>query len=399
MTAIAPTNPPDSQRTPAPDQAKPPPTDIFTALLATISPAPSGTHASQIGRKGAPAAQQKRPSADPIATVNPTDAAVAQLATRGPAKATVAAAQQDSTAARESAVSRPTIKSSKNLTAPGESAPKQDAGNSKDSLPAHHPISDSPTSQAVSAQANSVAAQGAAARSSTSIPPVRVVPQAGSTSTLTRLIQSTNLRGQPGAHSTPRAILRPVVAHHAQGRPTAKQTQQPQPHQRPEDPDTDFASQLSRGFSAILRQNGGSLTLHLQPQDLGEITIRMDMSPGKVAAAFEVESTQARDLLNDNLSTLRSALEARGIGVETLTINVSERSTQDAATAAEPEASGGANPDGGAQGHHRGDSGTDRPAAHIARSAPESLPEAGAAAGVDMGGAPLTVRLALDAVA
>ena len=202
--------------------------------------------------------------------------------------------------------------------------------------------------------------------------------------------------------------MRPVVAHEAQGRAGAKAAQQARPAQQTPDPESEFAAQLGRGFSAIMRQNGGSLTLRLQPQDLGEMTIRMGLQPGKVTAAFEVESEQARQLLDANMTTLRSALEARGLGVESLTVHVSDagRSTPEALATdpAEPGNHGGANapnPEGGTPGD-RGGTGADRPTADgaiaPARSENQVSPDAGVAPGVEVGGAQV-VRLVLDAVA
>jgi flagellar hook-length control protein FliK len=397
MTAIASTNALETQVASTVDPAKLAGTDIFNALLGTIAPAPSSDRTSAIGRKGAPAAQQRSFAANPLSSINPTDAAVAQMSTKGPAKATVAAAEQDSTTPRHGdaaqAPRRPVQTSPVREPAASQSSP-DNCGKSTATAGPNAATPVNPTGVAAASSLGVVAA-----RAHANPPATRATNSISASSPLARLIHPTMTRGAERAQVTPRAILRPVVAQHAQGRSSAKAATPPQSPTRPEDPEAEFASQLSRGFSAILRQNGGSLTLHLQPQDLGEMTIRMDLTPGKVTAAFEVESDQARQLLNENLSTLRSALEARGLGVDSLTVHVSERSAQDAPTRAEPESSsGGANPDGGARGHSGG-SGTDRPHAETldARSAHESLPEAGAP-GVDTGGAQL-IRLALDAVA
>jgi flagellar hook-length control protein FliK len=153
-----------------------------------------------------------------------------------------------------------------------------------------------------------------------------------------------------------------------------------------------------------MRQNGGSLTLRLKPESLGAMTIRMDLQPGQVAASFEVQSDQARELLNGNMTSLRSALEAKGLNVDSLTVHVSDRAALEAlAQGAGSPAEPGINPDGGAGNHHGGAtrqdarSGTDRPEARIAESL-TSEAGTGIDAGVESGGAH-TVRLVLDAVA
>jgi len=88
-----------------------------------------------------------------------------------------------------------------------------------------------------------------------------------------------------------------------------------------------FAAQLGKGMAAVLRQGGGSVTLRLQPEALGQLKVKLDLEPGKVAATFEVGTKQARELLNESMSTLRSALEARGLDVDRLEVRVVDRSS------------------------------------------------------------------------
>jgi flagellar hook-length control protein FliK len=64
--------------------------------------------------------------------------------------------------------------------------------------------------------------------------------------------------------------------------------------------------------------------MHLQPEALGDVKIRIDLQPGRIAALFEVESEPARQLLNQNLMLLRSALEARGMDVERLDVRIAQ---------------------------------------------------------------------------
>lgn len=133
--------------------------------------------------------------------------------------------------------------------------------------------------------------------------------------------------------------------------------------------ETKFAAQLSRGLAAILRQGGGTLTMRLQPEALGELTIRMDMQPGRVGASFEVQSDQARQLLNQNLVLLRSALEARGMDVERLDVRLAQP--------AESEAAHGKQATDGRQ--HAGGAGDDELEDHERRMAHWASPRGGAA--------------------
>lgn len=167
---------------------------------------------------------------------------------------------------------------------------------------------------------------------------------------------------------------------------------------RPADPDA-FTAQVSRGLAAALRQNGGTVTIRMQPEALGDLKIRMGLDGGKVVAAFEVETEQARQLLGSSMDTLRSALEARGLSVDRLDVRVSEAAGSIAAAEHGRESGGaGVSGDGsaGRQDAGRGSSGAG-PARMPSDREPEPVEPAemqGPWMGVEWGGA-----LRLDALA
>jgi flagellar hook-length control protein FliK len=97
-----------------------------------------------------------------------------------------------------------------------------------------------------------------------------------------------------------------------------------QPRFVPAEADDKFAAQLGRGFAAALRQGGGSVTLRLRPEALGDLKIRLELSGSQVDARFEAASDQARGLLSESLGSLRSALEARGLEVAGLHVTVGD---------------------------------------------------------------------------
>ncbi len=384
--------------------------DLFTDLLGSMgnsAVASTEGRAAEIGRQGAPAApgkRSKKPGGSSSIAASPTNLAVAELSSRGTPKATVEAAERDSKAPTTRQNNQPpskgrrtvtdsareTSESSAGRTAPQDVARARSAGASASRDNAPTATEHSPKSMNAVASGTAKAARAAALVSTPS-------------PALFRSLQGTGPVVPQRAQSAPQVpILRAAVAPQGAVRSEAKAAaKQPLP-QPTRESEADFASQLGRGFAAILRQSGGSLTLHLQPEALGDLTIRMDLQPGKVAATFEVESDQAQQLLHANMSALRSALEARGLGVDSLTVHVSPPA-QDAPALIPTELGSGfggaGNPEGGASGG--GGSGTDRPHAHAAnavtRSVESEVPEAGAT-GVDAGGAQV-VRLSLDAVA
>ncbi|MFN0131486.1 MAG: flagellar hook-length control protein FliK [Phycisphaerales bacterium] len=172
-------------------------------------------------------------------------------------------------------------------------------------------------------------------------------------------------------------------------------------------PQDEFAAQLSRGFSAALRQGGGVVTMRLQPDSLGEIRIRLDLQPGRVSAMIEAGSDEARRLLNDNLTDLRTALEARGLEVSGLEIAPRERH-EPLAASQEGRGHGGADTDTGERGgaHWTGaetegrGAGTRADVSHETGTVGVRAPtvEPMAEPSVEMGGGP-SVCLRLDAIA
>lgn len=92
----------------------------------------------------------------------------------------------------------------------------------------------------------------------------------------------------------------------------------------PADTESDaFRAQIARGLAAALRSRGGVVMLRLEPQSLGPMRVRVEVDGDRVSARFEAASRAARDLLVEHSNSLRSALEARGLGVDRLEVVLS----------------------------------------------------------------------------
>lgn len=94
--------------------------------------------------------------------------------------------------------------------------------------------------------------------------------------------------------------------------------------------------QIFRGVVAALRQGGGTATLRLNPESLGELRIRLEVYEGRVRARFEVAREPARELLDRALPGLRAALEAQGLEVERLAVHLVARHERATGEACEP---------------------------------------------------------------
>lgn len=389
------------------------------ALLGSVGKSISSATAQEsagVGRGSASAASGKRKDDEKEivkrarAMADPAAIAAGQLATHGTPKATVEAAEtQQVTASPKS--EQPRVRSTSGGSQP--SAPNQsdreakaaDGNDARTRSGGRSAVSDRASKtgpgEADAKQSPSRAEVRPGAKSSTPISQPKPMDAAQA---LARLAQAIN-RGadRPAATSTGnRPVLRVETAPAALRSAPTRSAKTPPPAQQAKQTEDDFAAQLGRGFSAVLRQNGGTLTLRMQPQELGDLTIRMDLKPGQVAAEFEVGSDQARQLLTDQMTSLRSALEARGLSVDKLTVHLSEQPTPEALANRAELGTNGGTLDGGASGRRGNRPGVEHPriAGIAARSAQSdnivSVPGKGPE--VEMGGA-LTVRLVLDAVA
>jgi flagellar hook-length control protein FliK len=77
---------------------------------------------------------------------------------------------------------------------------------------------------------------------------------------------------------------------------------------------------VTRGLNAAVLQKGGSLTMRLRPAALGQLRIEMQVQGNHVNAVLHAESDQVQRLLGDQIASLRSALEARGLTVGRLDV-------------------------------------------------------------------------------
>jgi flagellar hook-length control protein FliK len=111
-----------------------------------------------------------------------------------------------------------------------------------------------------------------------------------------------------------------------------------------------FGARVLRGLSAMVNQRGGVMTMRLQPADLGAMRVQMNLARGVVSASFQVTTAPALAMLEDNLSTLRTALERQGLTVERLTVQMTP-------TAQNSAGSGGHGADHGAEARGERDAG------------------------------------------
>lgn len=111
-------------------------------------------------------------------------------------------------------------------------------------------------------------------------------------------------------------------------------------------------SLVARGLSASLAQRGGTLTMRLTPESLGAMRIQMDVQHGVVNVSMDVANPRAHRLLMESIDTLRTSLEARGLAVEKIGVNLTPGSLGPSGIGGAGTAShtGNGNPGGGSSG-------------------------------------------------
>lgn len=72
-------------------------------------------------------------------------------------------------------------------------------------------------------------------------------------------------------------------------------------------------TQIARGLTAAFRQNTPQVTLWMSPETLGKVRIQLTFDQGTISARFEATCEATKDLLAQNMSALRDALQSRGL--------------------------------------------------------------------------------------
>ncbi|MCW5767536.1 MAG: flagellar hook-length control protein FliK [Phycisphaeraceae bacterium] len=147
------------------------------------------------------------------------------------------------------------------------------------------------------------------------------------------------------------------------------------------------SAQFKRGLAQVLKAGGGEITMRLNPEQLGALRIQVRVGSGVIGVRVEAETERARELLIRDSATLRAALESRGLDVEYLTIDKPARSAGqiDGQTSETPPHEDRGAGDMREDRSHGGDrqsedAGAQGRARWSWRGAPESLPDAAAAA-------------------
>lgn len=129
--------------------------------------------------------------------------------------------------------------------------------------------------------------------------------------------------------------------------------------QRQERDEQRVAEQALRAMRSVVNQRGGSLTLRLNPPELGDLRIRLEMTQHVVSARLETSTDAVRQLLQQQLPQLHSALSSHGLTVDQIQVQTQQAAAPDGQRGAQHQHSGGSE-DGRSRGgferqHQRGE--------------------------------------------
>ncbi|MEO1534808.1 MAG: flagellar hook-length control protein FliK [Planctomycetota bacterium] len=180
-----------------------------------------------------------------------------------------------------------------------------------------------PSAIASGAAISSTASRVAASVVSAPSQPVKAVQAVNS---MSAAVATTKQAGAPTqAFSIERAAAKTDRAAYA--KPAAAPAQRPDP-----------TAQIQRGLAQVLRQQGGTLTMKLTPNELGEVKIALQMQQSRVTGTIDAQTVAARDLLTTNIDALKASLEQRGVTVDRLDVRLQGAAESDthARSGAEP---------------------------------------------------------------
>jgi flagellar hook-length control protein FliK len=86
-----------------------------------------------------------------------------------------------------------------------------------------------------------------------------------------------------------------------------------------------FVQRVARAFQAA-DEDGGQIRLRLSPPELGSMKIEIAVHGGTMTAHVETESSAARNMLLDNLPTLRQRLADQNIKIDQFDVDLKDQS-------------------------------------------------------------------------
>lgn len=81
---------------------------------------------------------------------------------------------------------------------------------------------------------------------------------------------------------------------------------------------------IVQNAKTVLEDGGGSMEIHLQPEGLGKVQLKVAVVDGKASVEILAENAQAKRSLEEGLLDIRQALEGKQLYVDTLKVEMSQ---------------------------------------------------------------------------
>nr|WP_321512973.1 flagellar hook-length control protein FliK [uncultured Pseudodesulfovibrio sp.] len=89
-------------------------------------------------------------------------------------------------------------------------------------------------------------------------------------------------------------------------------------------------TQVDNAFIKTLNNGGKQLTLQLTPENLGKLSIVLQVNGKEVSASIRAESPEAAKIINENIDIIKNSLENQGLKVEKLDVQTGLANNQEA---------------------------------------------------------------------
>ena len=89
---------------------------------------------------------------------------------------------------------------------------------------------------------------------------------------------------------------------------------------------TEVLAQLVKKAELLVGKTNSEMIMHLDPENLGKVTLKIAVERGNVTATFIAENQQVKALIESNTSSLREMLQEKGMNISAINVSVNQNS-------------------------------------------------------------------------
>jgi flagellar hook-length control protein FliK len=245
------------------------------------------------------------------------------------------------------------------------------SGRAEAGTPAKPADSGTPSTAPTSARAGTTAPAGnprPAAVGLTATSPARAGGPAAASPTGVRVlaigrVATSGYPGAPGVGGPRAASINPVAVAMSRAGPASAKTTPRQSAPAEPEPRTSDANleRILRFIQTRIGRERSTAVLRLEPPELGTVRLRMELRDQQLSLDVQTRTAAARQLLSDQVETLRRSLEAAGIHLERVEIRAPAASPAAADAHSSPHTGAWTSSEGSSPGHDGGSAGGSLP--------------------------------------